>query len=199
MHNKMIALVALFGLTLFASPALAADDDFTFNFGGKVGWLFLQDEPLSDIVENNWLVGADLTVWMNNGLGFGVDAKFSMKDEDNEDLEDYNFDFEWTQVPVNINAYYRFVEDGQEFVPYVGGGFSMVWTDMTVTVGNVETAQDEFAYGFNGILGVSYGNFFVEGQYIWAETDAYEDIAPLIGAEEDINVGGFNVAIGYRF
>ena len=199
MLKKAAVFSVLIALLMVAVPASAQDDDFKFNFGLKGGWMFLQDDPLSDSIENNWLVGADVIVWTESGFGFGADVKFTMKDEDAEDMDDFDMDIEFTQVPINLNAYYKIEGEDMEFTPYIGGGFSMVHTDLTITNAGVETAQDEFAMGFNVIGGVQYMNFFVEAQYIWAEAE-FEDLNFLKeDIEDDLQVGGFNFAVGYRF
>lgn len=199
MLKKVAVFSALIALLIVAVPANAQDDDFKFNLGLKGGWMFLQDAPLSDSIENNWLLGADVIVWTESGFGAGVDVKFSMKDQDAADMDDFDMDIEFNQIPINLNAYYRMTDEGMEYTPYLGAGFSMVRTDITVTNNGVETAQDEFAMGFNVIAGVQYQNFFVEGQYIWAKAE-FEDLAFIKEeVDEDMQVGGFNFALGYRF
>ena len=198
MLKKMVVIAAAFAALLISAPAQAEEDDFKVSVGGKVGWLFLQDEPYSDLVENNWLIGGDLTLWLPQGFGFGVDVKFTTKDQDAEDIDNYDVDFEWNQIPISFNAYFRYTDGGSEIIPYIGGGLSVVYTDVTATQGTDVTEADETSYGFNIIGGAQYGNFFIEGQYIWSEA-SLEEINFLKDDEEDINVGGFNVAIGIRF
>lgn len=199
MLKKAAVFGTLIALLIAVVPASAQDDEFKFNLGLKGGWMFLQDAPLSDSIENNWLVGADLIVWTESGFGFGADVKFSMKDEKAEDMDDFDMDIDFNQIPISLNAYYRLQGEDLEFTPYIGGGFSMVRTDIEVTNNGVTTNQDEFAMGFNIIGGVQYMNFFVEGQYIWAKAE-FDDLAFIKEeVDEDMQVGGFNFAVGYRF
>lgn len=199
MLKKVAVFSALVALLIVAVPANAQDDDFEISIGLKGGWMFLQDAPLSDSIENNWLVGGDLILWTDSGFGFGADVKFSMKDAEAADMDDFDMDIDFTQIPINLNAYYRMTEEGMEFTPYLGAGFSMVHTDIEVTNNGVATSQDEFAMGFNIIGGVQYENFFVEGQCIWAKAE-FDDLAFIKEeVDEDMQVGGFNFAVGYRF
>ena len=161
MKKSLIALTTV-AVMLIASPAMAQDDDFKVSVAGKVGWFFLQDEPLSDIVENNWMVGGEVILWMPSGLGFGADVRLSMRDKDAEDIDDYDFDMEWTQVPININAYYRF-DSGEEMVPYIGGGLTAVYTDITVKqTGEADISVDDTPIGFNVLAGIDYNGLLVE-------------------------------------
>lgn len=200
--KKNLLIVAALAILILPVSALAQDDDFTFRFGAKAGWGFFTEEPFDETVENNWIVGADLTVWMPSGLGFGVDAKFTTKDQDAEDIDAYNLDFEFTSAPININAYYKIIDNNNEFTPYFGAGFSMVYADLTATDydnAGVEITADDWAMGFNALIGIEYGNFFVEGQYIWAQAEFEEFNFLKEDIEDDLNVGGFNVMAGVRF
>lgn len=198
MKKTLIALTAV-AVLLSAMPAMAQDDDFTFSFAGKGGWFFFQDDPMSDIVENNWMVGGELILWMPSGLGFGADVRFATRDKDAEDIDNYDFDMEWTQVPININAYYR-VDTGEEYMPYFGAGFTAAWTDISVIEpGFEDISVDDTAIGFNALVGIEYNGLLVEGQYFWAEADFDELDFLKEDIDDKLNVGGFVVSVGYRF
>ena len=198
MKKSLIALTAV-AVMLFAVPTMAQEDDFKVSFAAKAGWFFHQDEPLSDIVENNWMVGGEVILWLPSGLGFGADVRFSTRDKDAEDIDDYDFDMEWMQVPININAYYRF-DSGDEMVPYIGGGFTAAYTDITVKeAGEPDIDVDDTALGFNVLAGIDYNGLLVEAQYFWAQAE-FEDLNFLKDdPDDDLNVGGFLVSVGYRF
>ena len=200
--KKNLLTVTTLILLVISTSAFAQEDDITFKFGIKAGWGFFLGEPLDETVENNWIVGGDLTMWLPSGLGFGVDAKYSTKDQDAADIDDFNVDFEFTTAPINLNAYYKMMNPDNEFTPYFGGGFSMVYADITATDydrAGLEVTADDWSMGFNVIAGIEYGNFFVEGQYIWAQSEFEELNFLKEDIEDDLNVGGFNVMAGVRF
>ena len=201
MKKNLLTITTVMLLVLSVS-AFAQEDDFTFKVGLKAGWGFFLNEPFDETVENNWIVGGDLTMWLPSGLGFGVDAKYSTKDQDAADIDDFNVDFEFTTAPINLNAYYKMMNPDNEFTPYFGGGFSMVYADITATDydrAGLEVTADDWSIGFNIIAGIEYGNFFVEGQYIWAQSEFEELNFLKEDIEDDLNVGGFNVMAGVRF
>ena len=189
-------------ILVVSMSAFAQEDDFELKLGLKAGWAFFTEQPLDETVGNNWLIGGDITLWLPSGLGFGVDMKYMTKDRDAEDIDGYDTDFEFTSLPINLNAYYRIVNDSNDFTPYFGGGLSMVYADITATDvdnGNVEVTADDWSLGFNLIAGVEFGNFFIEGQYIWAQSEFEEFNFLKDSIDDDLNVGGFNVMVGVRF
>ena len=203
--TKKISLFAVLAVAVFAvSPVMAQDDDgIDFDFSGKFGWHFLQTDPYTSLVDNNWIAGGDVIVWFPQGFGVGADIKFSTKDSEAADIDDYDMDFEWFQMPISFNAYYRFPVDSDSIRPYVGGGLTIVYTDVTATYydgGTTEVEADDTNAGFNFIAGIEFGDmFFFEGQYIWAESE-FEGIPESFDDDgEGINVGGFNLTFGIRF
>ena len=204
---KKVSLFAVLAIMVFAvSPAMAQDDDgIDFDFSGKFGWHFLQSDPYTSLVDNNWIAGGDVIIWFPQGFGVGADIKFSYKETDAADIDDYDIDFEWFQMPISLNAYYKFPVNSDSVKPYVGGGLTIVYTDVTATylaATSNEVSADDTNAGFNFIAGIEFGDmFFFEGQYIWSEA-TFEGIPELTNPEDDedgVNVGGFNFTFGVRF
>lgn len=191
------AIVALFG---FATAGFAQSDDMPLSFGVKAGWLWFQDEPMSDLVENNWAVGADITFWFQENFGIGAEVQYLTKDDEGFDFLGDDVDFEFTSIPINANAYYRLPMEGMDDEShfYLGGGASFVFTDIMVDDGLTSVETDDTVIGFNVKAGFQYGLFFVEGQYLWAEWDD-EDVKAFFGESDDLNVGGFSGWVGMRF
>lgn len=198
--KKTAVMTTILALFAFTGIAQAQNDDMPFTFGVKAGWSWVQEEPLSDIVENNWSVGGDVTFWFDQGIGIGAEVQYMTKDDDGFDYEGTSLDFEWTQIPINVNAYYRMPLDGMEDETHVyfGGGASFVFTDLMIDDGSTMVDTDDSVIGFNVKAGVQYGMFFVEGQYIWAEWDD-ENVKAYFNETDDINAGGFSGWVGIRF
>lgn len=199
MKKLTTLLVALVILSVTVNAAAQSDDDVKFQVGVKGGWNFWYDEPLSDSVDNNWIVGGEIKVWFPNGFGLGGEVQWTTKDELAED-NDLGIDIDYTQIPIHLNAFYRFPMEDSESVFYIGGGASFVYADATssANVGgvNISVSTDDTAFGFNGVVGFQYGMFFVEGQWLWAE--ATFDLAG-VDIAEDVQLGGPSFWVGVRF
>lgn len=197
--NKYTILTVLAAALLCVPGAYAQDDAVKFNFDIRAGWFIFQDEPLSDSVENNWSVGGDIIAWFGD-FGIGAGIEYLTKSEDDVLIDGVNVEIEYTQIPLNVNAYYMLPFEGEETSVYITGGFSAVLTDITssaIVLGiPLSLSTDEMAYGFNGGVGIQFGMFFVEGRYLWAEADF--DFAGITLAD-DVNVGGFSGWVGVRF
>ena len=196
--EKLKCILVAVAVLSFTATALAQEDEMKFQAGVKGGWFFWSDEPLSDTAENNWNIAGELKVWFPNGFGLGGEVQWTTKTEEPEDSE--NREIKYTQIPININAYYRFPMQDSESAFYIGAGASFVFADSTSTenVGGVEVSKsaDDTAFGFNGVVGYEYGMFFVEGQWLWAEAN-FE----IAGVEiaEDVQLGGPSFWVGVRF
>jgi hypothetical protein len=100
----MVALVAI-AILGFSAPAFAADEEMKFSFGAKAGWFIFQDEPMSDFVENNWSIGGQVILWLPAGFGLGADIQYLTKDEEGVSHAGALVDVDYTQIPMNFNAY----------------------------------------------------------------------------------------------
>ena len=191
--KKVFAGILVIALVLVAAPAFAQDEEITYNFGIKAGWFFWTEEDLTDNdVDNSWIVGADATMWMDSGLGFGVGANFLKKTVDVEGTE-----FEWDvmEIPLNADVYFRMPMENDGGALYIGAGPSLVLLDVDLVLNNVSYNADDKAFGFNAVAGFEFDNFFVEGQYLWTKAE-FE----IEGLETDkVQYGGFSFFAGYRF
>lgn len=198
--KKFTTILVAVAILSFTVNAAAQDyDDVKFQAGVKGGWNFWFDEPLSDSVENNWIIAGELKVWFPNGFGLGAEVQYTTKDELAEDI-DLGIDLEYTQVPINVNAFYRFPMEGENSLFYIGAGASFVFADATSSaeVGGVELSlsADDTAFGVNGVVGYQYDMFFVEGQWLWAEADF--ELAG-VEIEDNVQLGGPSFWVGVRF
>jgi opacity protein-like surface antigen len=193
---KKVTLSVLTILFIFAGAA-GAQDDMKVSAGVKAGWFWFQDEPISDFIEDNWIIGADVIVWFGNGFGIGGEVLYLDAESDAVSHGGFDVVTQFTQIPVSANAYFELPMDNDMMKVYIGGGVSYVFTDLsTETVnGAISFDSDDSAFGFNGLIAIQYGNFFAEGKYLWAEPELEHAAA----GTQDMPTSGFSIMGGLRF
>jgi len=195
---KRITMIMLAALIAVSSPVFAQDDDeMKFTAGIKAGWYFLQDEPITDFIEDAWLIGADVTAWWGD-FGLGVEMLYSDSESDPmSHMGVTDVVTELTLIPVSLNAYYKMPMSNEDMSVYVGGGLTYVLTDVSTSSAStgISFDSDEGAFGFNGLVGLQFNNFFAEAKYIWAEPE----LEHLAAGAQDMPVSGFALLGGFRF
>jgi len=184
---KKLLLVAL-ALT-FATPALA--QDARPGIGIKGGWLWPGGDEFKDAFGGTWVVGADIGA-RGRLLGLGVDAKYSRK-KAQFDGPNAVADATWTSIPLSGNLYLNlFVDQGSTL--YVGGGATYAYTKIDgLALGTgLATRFDEaqWNWGWNAVAGAAAGKIYVEAQLIRVSQDFETD---------KLDLGGFNLTLGFRF
>lgn len=183
---KKLLLVAL--LVTFAAPAAA--QEVRRGIGVKAGWLW-PDGELSDGFGSTWVVGVDLGA-RGRLLGVGVDAKFSRKKAEFGGPE-LVADATWTSIPVSGNLYLNlFVDRGSTL--YVGGGATYAYTRIVGVTPGSELAtrfgEARWSWGWNAVAGADAGQVYIEAQLIRVSR----------GFETGrLDLGGFNLTLGFRF
>jgi len=187
--KKMSLLVVAGALALSsARPAYsqASPEVAGIKAGVKAGWLW-PSGALDDVFGGTYVLGVDVA-YRTTLLGIGVDARFSRKQKDIT-VGDSSFGVTWTNVPISGNAYLNlFVEETNTL--YAGGGPTAVYTriESGLTVPGFEgsVSDGKWTWGWNALLGADSGRFYIEGQFLWVE-------------EGSLDLGGFDLTLGYRF
>ena len=196
--KRNLPIFLFLAILVVAAPVAAQDyeDGIKWSVGAKAGWFWFTDEPLTDFVDNNWIIAGEVIAWFPNGFGIGAEIEYYDDSEENISHAGFDVDVDYSQIPLNLNLYYRFPgNDG--FTPYIGGGPSFILTDLSTEANDAPISfdGDESAFGFTVFGGIQYQNFFVEGQYLWADNTLEHAAA----GEIDLNAHGFSVWGGFRF
>lgn len=193
---KKLVYGVLAALLIFAGAA-NAQDDMKVSLGLKAGWNFFQDEPLTDFIEDNWIVGGDVILWFDNGFGIGAEILYLDAESDPVTHGGAEVVTEFNMIPISANAYYTFPMDDMDLKTYVTGGVTYVLTDLSTeaAAAGISFDSDENAFGFNVGLGIQYMNFFAEGKYLFAEPELQHAAA----GTQDMPVSGFSIFGGVRF
>jgi opacity protein-like surface antigen len=184
---KKLLLVAL--LLTSAAPAVAQDD--VRGIGVKGGWLWPGGQEFEESFGGTWVVGADLAA-RGRLLGLGIDAKFSRKQAELE-AAGVIADATWTSIPVSGNLYLNlFVDQGSTL--YVGAGPTYAYTKVdSVALSSPlvsRFSEAQWNWGWNAVAGAGAGQIYVEAQLVRVSQDV---------ASDQLQLGGFNLTIGFRF
>jgi len=184
---KKLLLVAL--ALFIAAPASAQG----MTRGVKGGWLWPGGDEFKDSFGSTWVLGADLSA-RSRLLGIGVDARYSRKKTSFEG-EGFISDATWTSIPVSGNLYLNiFVDRGSTL--YVGGGPTYQYTKIDgVAVGTdlaTRFGESAWNWGWNAVAGADAGQVYIEAQIVRVSQ-------ALDTGTGDLDLGGFNLTLGFRF
>lgn len=182
---KKLLLAAL--VLSVATPAAA--QDFTRGIGVKAGWLWPDGSEFKDAFGGTWVVGADLGA-RGRLLGLGLDAKFSRKKASFAG-DGFVSDATWIGIPLSANLYLNlFVDQGSTL--YLAAGPTYAYTKIDgVAVGTplaTRFVQAEWNWGWNAIAGADTGQVYIEAQMVRVKQ-----------ADSQIELGSFNLTLGFRF
>lgn len=192
---KIVILLCAF-VTLCSTSIIAQDHNISVS--GNIGWAIPGGSGVSE-------AAADLN--LDGGLVFGADAIYDLSPNFGVGIGFVNsllagagggdIDIFGLRT-IGAKATYRLKDEG--FTPFVGLtiGLSQLLTpefSITDSNGNTVTVPEETGSGFGIVpeLGLSFGKFFVMGQYVLPTSYSIGEVVT------DKAVGTLNIVIGYRY
>jgi len=192
----------MLALVMVASPAVAQrDGDLELDFGIKTVVFFYNEvEGIRLSVERGWSLGGEIILWFPQGFGVGAEIEYYTEGEDIDVLPGVEITADYSMMPINLNAYYRFNNSGRGMVPYLGAGLSFVHarasTTTTIVGFDVDFSISDNFTGFNIFGGMEFGYFYIEAQWLFLDVDL--GIADMIPTEHS-EAGGLSFWVGLRF
>ena len=196
--------ILLFSAALLCPLAAAADDDgIDIDIGVKTMVFFYNDvEGIRLSVDHGWSIGGEAIVWFPGGLGVGAEIEYYTMSEDFTPFAGIDVEADYSQMPICLNGYYRFGQDGL-LKPYVGGGLAFVRTEVSAaTTAFGMTVSVDLADSFTGwsaFAGMDIGDYFYcEMQWLQVDVDLGIDFAA-ISETDHSDASGLTLWVGVRF
>ena len=213
----MKSILAIFMLAVsffFVTPhAFAQQTEETtpdVSVGFKTGWFLFQENPYNELLDtgNNWTVAIEVIGWVSDDFGIGGEVEYYRKNDD-LDYDAFSQNFEITQIPVNMNVYYRFSQFATNMRPFIGGGPSYIYVSSEMRMfadgeeinitnnGFIPNPQEDWVLGFNIVGGIDMGKLVIEAQYLWGKSDF--GLSEKLPGTLERNIGGLSIWFGFRF
>lgn len=216
---KLVILSAAAALSLGVAPALAEMEVSIYS-----GW---QTAPHSRVTGDHpdggsydaligWegrsfeappYYGVRGTWWRDEKLGFGLEfthAKVYAPDSEKEDIGFNRMEFTDGINLITVNAYRRWLNQWQNFTPYVGGGIGL-----SIPHVDVESAGGEKTFGYQVtgpavrlLAGVNYDlseRFAVFGEYQFTYSSNEADLDGGGSLETEIKTNALNFGVTLKF
>jgi opacity protein-like surface antigen len=203
--TQRIRVLFFISVIILTTAMAFADDEkgYDIDLGIKTVVFFYNDEQgVRFQGVDGWSFGGELILWLPQGFGLGAELEYYTMTEDIDVYPGVSAEIKYVQYPININAYYRFLNCGcGGLVPYIGGGLSFVNAKVSASTA---VAGMDFSFdvsdtftGFTIFAGANWGRFFFEAQ--WLQVDANLGIEGMLGDSGHSEASGLSLWLGFRF
>ena len=201
MFKKLFVLASYGFFAFIASPVAAQDGAFDIDVGIKTAIFFYnQEEGVKLTVEHGWSLGGEVILWFANGFGVGGEIEYYTMSESLDIFPGVEIDAAFSQMPICINAYYRF-DSGGTMVPFIGGGLAFVnnkvSTSSSIAGMDLDVSLEDTFTGFTFFGGLQFGRFYIEAQ--WLQVDADLGVEQYLGDIGHSEASGLSFWAGIRF
>lgn len=203
MLKKQSLIILATALVFTVAPALAQDDDkFDIDIGFKtVVFFYNATEGVRIQGVDGWSLAGEVIFWFPQGFGLGAELEYYTVSEDIDVFPGVTADVSFSQMPFNINAYYRFKDVDWVGTPFIGAGICFIRHEASASadIGGIplNVSIDDTTTGFTVFGGIEFGRFLLEMQ--WMQVDVDLGIEQYVGETGHEDASGLSLWLGIRF